>query len=240
MNPVTPAGGLVGRDSEMALLIGFVREVVRGRGSAALIEGEPGIGKSALVRAATAAASEAGGDVFWGSRRRAEPGAATAAVPRRIAGTRAVGQPAAGHHRPAAARRDHDRPRRRRARGAGRAVARAGRRTMRGAADRPGRRRPAVGRPGQRHAVGAAGEDGAAGAVAAHRDGAPGARTGTTCSRCTAWRTTDARIQLTGLTEPAVADLVARWPAAGRTTACSGWPKERRATRSTSPNSSPR
>src|SRR5580700_5821081 len=67
MNPVTPAGGLVGRDSEMALLIGFVREVVRGRGSAALIEGEPGIGKSALVRAATAAASEAGCDVFWGA-----------------------------------------------------------------------------------------------------------------------------------------------------------------------------
>src|SRR5580693_5716092 len=67
MNPVTPAGGLVGRDSEMALLIGFVREVARGRGSAALIEGEPGIGKSALVRAATAAASEAGCDVFWGA-----------------------------------------------------------------------------------------------------------------------------------------------------------------------------
>src|SRR5580693_1268472 len=67
MNPVTPAGGLVGRDSEMALLIGFVREVDRGRGSAALIEGEPGICKSALVRAATAAASEAGCDVFWGA-----------------------------------------------------------------------------------------------------------------------------------------------------------------------------
>jgi DNA-binding CsgD family transcriptional regulator len=67
MNPVTPAGGLVGRDSEMALLIGFVREVARGRGSAVLIEGEPGIGKSALVRAATAAASEAGCDVFWGA-----------------------------------------------------------------------------------------------------------------------------------------------------------------------------
>src|SRR5580692_829668 len=67
MNPVTPAGGLVGRDSEMALLTGLVREVARGRGSAALIEGEPGIGKSALVRAATAAASEAGCDVFWGA-----------------------------------------------------------------------------------------------------------------------------------------------------------------------------
>jgi len=67
MNPVTPAGGLVGRDSEMALLTGLVREVTRGRGSAALIEGEPGIGKSVLVRAVTATAHETGCDVFWGA-----------------------------------------------------------------------------------------------------------------------------------------------------------------------------
>jgi len=67
MNPVTPAGGLVGRDSEMALLTGLVREVARGRGSAVLIEGEPGIGKSVLVRAATATASEVSCDVFWGA-----------------------------------------------------------------------------------------------------------------------------------------------------------------------------
>jgi DNA-binding CsgD family transcriptional regulator len=67
MHPVTPAGALVGRDSEMALLIGLVREVARGRGSSVLIEGEPGIGKSALVRAATAMAPEAGCEVFWGA-----------------------------------------------------------------------------------------------------------------------------------------------------------------------------
>src|SRR5260370_36126668 len=67
MHPVTPAGALVGRDSEMALLTGLIREVARGRGSSVLIEGEPGIGKSALVRAATAAASEAGCEVFWGA-----------------------------------------------------------------------------------------------------------------------------------------------------------------------------
>jgi DNA-binding CsgD family transcriptional regulator len=66
MHPVTPAGALIGRDSEMALLTGLIREVVRGRGSSVLIEGEPGIGKSALVRAATTAASEAGCEVFWG------------------------------------------------------------------------------------------------------------------------------------------------------------------------------
>ena len=67
MHPVTPAGALVGRDSEMTLLTGLVREVARGRGSSVLIEGEPGIGKSALVRAATVAASEAGCEVFWGA-----------------------------------------------------------------------------------------------------------------------------------------------------------------------------
>ena len=33
MSPVTPAGVLVGRDSEMALLTGRIREVVRGVGS---------------------------------------------------------------------------------------------------------------------------------------------------------------------------------------------------------------
>jgi predicted ATPase len=41
--------------------------VARGRGGSVLIEGEPGIGKSALVRAAAAEAPEAGGQVFWGA-----------------------------------------------------------------------------------------------------------------------------------------------------------------------------
>ena len=54
MHPVTPAGALVGRDSEMALLTGLMRDVARGRGGSVLIEGEPGIGKSALVQAAVA------------------------------------------------------------------------------------------------------------------------------------------------------------------------------------------
>jgi DNA-binding CsgD family transcriptional regulator len=67
MPPVTPAGALIGRDSEMALLTGLIREVSRGRGSSILIEGEPGIGKSALVRAAVAEAPEAGCQVFWGA-----------------------------------------------------------------------------------------------------------------------------------------------------------------------------
>jgi len=67
MHPVTPAGGLVGRDSEMALLTGLIRDVARKHGSSMLIEGEPGIGKSALVRAAVAEARKAGCQVFWGS-----------------------------------------------------------------------------------------------------------------------------------------------------------------------------
>src|SRR6202050_5141941 len=67
MHPVTPAGGLVGRESDMALLTGLIKEVARGRGSAVLIEGEPGIGKSALVKAAVAEAQQADCQVFWGA-----------------------------------------------------------------------------------------------------------------------------------------------------------------------------
>jgi len=67
MSPGTPAGALVGRDFELALLTGLLREVARGRGSSVLIEGEPGIGKSALVHAAVAEALEAGCQVFWGA-----------------------------------------------------------------------------------------------------------------------------------------------------------------------------
>ena len=67
MHPVIPAGALVGRDNEMARLTGLIKEVARGRGGSLLIEGEPGIGKSALVRAAAAEAPEAGCQLFWGA-----------------------------------------------------------------------------------------------------------------------------------------------------------------------------
>ena len=67
MSPVTSAGVLFGRDSQMALLTGLLKEVALGHGSSVLIEGEPGIGKSALVRAAVAEASQAGCQVFWGA-----------------------------------------------------------------------------------------------------------------------------------------------------------------------------
>jgi DNA-binding CsgD family transcriptional regulator/tetratricopeptide (TPR) repeat protein len=67
MPPVTPAGALVGRDREMALLTGLIGDLARGHGGAVLIEGEPGIGKSALVRAAVARAAQAGCQLFWGA-----------------------------------------------------------------------------------------------------------------------------------------------------------------------------
>jgi DNA-binding CsgD family transcriptional regulator len=67
MPPVTPAGTLLGRENEMALLTGLLRELSRGHGSSVLIEGEPGIGKSALVRAAMAGVPDVGCQMFWGA-----------------------------------------------------------------------------------------------------------------------------------------------------------------------------
>jgi len=66
MHAVTAAGALVGRDSEMAMLTGRIKAVTRGRGGSLLIEGEPGIGKSALVRAALEETAGTGYELFWG------------------------------------------------------------------------------------------------------------------------------------------------------------------------------
>jgi tetratricopeptide (TPR) repeat protein len=65
--PVAPAGTLVGREGQLALLAGLVDQMVQGRGGAVLIEGEPGIGKSALAGAAVAHAARAGCQAFWGT-----------------------------------------------------------------------------------------------------------------------------------------------------------------------------
>jgi DNA-binding CsgD family transcriptional regulator/tetratricopeptide (TPR) repeat protein len=51
MPSVTPADTLVGRESELSRLTVLLRDLARGTGSAVLIEGEPGIGKSTLVSA---------------------------------------------------------------------------------------------------------------------------------------------------------------------------------------------
>jgi len=64
---VTLAGALIGRASEIATLVRLVTEAAGGRGGAVLIEGEPGIGKSALVRAALAEVADLGCQVFWGA-----------------------------------------------------------------------------------------------------------------------------------------------------------------------------
>src|SRR5580704_16887069 len=70
--PVVPTvnrGGamLIGRDSEIAMLSRLVQDVATGRGQSVLIEGEPGIGKSVLVREALADAGDAGHEIFWGA-----------------------------------------------------------------------------------------------------------------------------------------------------------------------------
>ena len=58
---------MIGRGSELARLAGLIRAAAAGQGSAVLIEGEPGIGKSSLVRAAIAEAADARCPVFWGA-----------------------------------------------------------------------------------------------------------------------------------------------------------------------------
>jgi DNA-binding CsgD family transcriptional regulator len=65
----TPPGGprLVGRKAELGQLTSWVADVARGQGRAVLVEGEPGIGKSALLRATADAAAAAGCAVFSGA-----------------------------------------------------------------------------------------------------------------------------------------------------------------------------
>jgi DNA-binding CsgD family transcriptional regulator len=63
----TQAGALIGRGDELARLARLIRAAATGRGNAVLIEGEPGIGKSSLMRAALAEAADARCLVFWGS-----------------------------------------------------------------------------------------------------------------------------------------------------------------------------
>jgi DNA-binding CsgD family transcriptional regulator len=65
--PIVPRGSaLIGRDAEIAMLVRLVTEVTAGQGGAVLIEGEPGIGKSSLVRAVLTQAGS-GCQVFLGA-----------------------------------------------------------------------------------------------------------------------------------------------------------------------------
>jgi DNA-binding CsgD family transcriptional regulator/tetratricopeptide (TPR) repeat protein len=66
------AGTLLGRERELTRLTGLLRELMRGTGAAALVEGEPGIGKSTLVKALVAEATapqafDVVPQVFWGN-----------------------------------------------------------------------------------------------------------------------------------------------------------------------------
>src|SRR4051812_4041108 len=56
---------LVGRDAELARLIGWTDDLGSGSGHAVLIEGEPGIGKSFLANATIEAAALRGFQTFW-------------------------------------------------------------------------------------------------------------------------------------------------------------------------------
>src|SRR5689334_17010085 len=67
MHPVTADDVLAGRADELALLDGFLRELIRGNGGSLLIEGEPGIGKTALVRTALASLPPGSCQVFAGA-----------------------------------------------------------------------------------------------------------------------------------------------------------------------------
>ena len=68
VRPLTDGADLLtGRDGELSRLTGWVRDVAAGRGRAVLVDGEPGIGKSALVQAACAVAARSGCQVYRGA-----------------------------------------------------------------------------------------------------------------------------------------------------------------------------
>ena len=67
MWPVDRPGVWVGRHEELSVLQAAVESVGRGEGSVVWVEGEPGIGKSALLAAGVEHARHAGWNVFWGT-----------------------------------------------------------------------------------------------------------------------------------------------------------------------------
>jgi predicted ATPase len=65
MTSAEPEQTLTGRDQELSRMYSLVADLAFGRGGAVLVEGEAGIGKSALLGAAAAAADRRGCQVFW-------------------------------------------------------------------------------------------------------------------------------------------------------------------------------
>src|SRR5690349_24848346 len=64
---IDPPPNWVGRGEELAVVRAGVEALSRGEGALIWVEGEPGIGKSALVAEALAAGSAPGWDIGWGS-----------------------------------------------------------------------------------------------------------------------------------------------------------------------------
>lgn len=60
------SAGLVGRERESEQIAAALDAMLRGQGDVLLLSGEPGVGKSALARAAEGAARERGALAFWG------------------------------------------------------------------------------------------------------------------------------------------------------------------------------
>src|ERR1700749_858239 len=65
MGPIRPPRW-VGREHELTVLRAAAESLGRGEGTVVWVEGEPGIGKSALVAEALAVADQPGRDVGWG------------------------------------------------------------------------------------------------------------------------------------------------------------------------------
>ena len=65
--PVPSTSPLVGRDRELSWFGRRLADTVAGRGHVVLVEGEPGIGKTTLVRAVCSAANEQDAQVFFGA-----------------------------------------------------------------------------------------------------------------------------------------------------------------------------
>jgi len=78
MRPIRPPYW-VGREHELAVLRAAMEALDHGEGTVVWVEGEPGIGKSALVAEALAAANQPGWDIGWGG---ADP--LTARLPLRV------------------------------------------------------------------------------------------------------------------------------------------------------------
>src|SRR5690349_6125378 len=58
---------VVGREGELEQLAAWIADLSEGRGHAALIEGEAGIGKTALAREACDRAADHGCQILWGA-----------------------------------------------------------------------------------------------------------------------------------------------------------------------------